>query len=318
MRVLLVGNTWPDACERAVRDLGHDVVSVNYRAEPHYVWTPDATGLPPTILRHRDRGAGEWRPEVVVLQQGDYRDGWCIPVSWVRAQQDHGACVVWWTYDYSAAQKRTLYADLALACNEILVCCEEDRAWFRARHSNVRLDYLGIDPAFWHPVDLTAPERQCYHSEVLLSGHLYPSRQYAIDCLRANGVNVETYGGAGQLLLDANRIRYAYQAAGVNVVVPYVHDGKPDPWYLFSRCFEIPACGGYMIAKRNAAFEWWLPEVPLFDTYAKMLELVLAGPDAEARAVSVKLTRRRVLQRFTLARFFGRILKGCQEAAHAD
>jgi len=31
-----------------------------------------------------------------------------------------------------------------------------------------------------------------------------------------------------------------------------------------------------------------------------------------------KLTRRRVLQRFTLARFFGRILKGCQEAAHAD
>jgi len=101
-------------------------------------------------------------------------------------------------------------------------------------------------------------------------------------------------------------------------VVPYVHDGKPDPWYLFSRCFEIPACGGYMIAKRNAAFEWWLPEVPLFDTHAKMLELVLAGPDAEARAVSVKLTRRRVLQRFTLARFFGRILKGCQEAAHAD
>ena len=60
------------------------------------------------------------------------------------------------------------------------------------------------------------------------------------------------------------------------------------------------------------------PSVPLFDTHAEMLKLVLAGPDAEARAVSVKLTRRRVLQRFTLARFFGRILKGCQEAAHAD
>jgi len=103
-------------------------------------------------------------------------------------------------------------------------------------------------------------------------------------------------------------------ASRINLVIPYVHEGQPDPWYLFSRCFEIPACGGYMIAQHNKAFDEFLPEVPTFTTAAEMIDLIRNGPDEDERERIVEATRDRVLQRFTLRRFFARILQGAEGA----
>lgn len=294
MNVLLITAHAPDQCRRAIEQLGHAVICIPYRRD-----RPEALSL--ETLRWTDRA---------IIHQGDHKDGTCIPVRVAQQLAQNGIRSTWWTYD--PPNKRPLYADLALSCDEQIVCTADDLEWLAAHGGSPRLGFCGIDPAYWRPVHLCHREVRCYGPPVAIVGHLYPDRAEAITLLRANDIDVGTWGTGEHdwPLLDTDRIRYVYQAAAVNVVIPYRWGDVLDPEYLICRHFEIPACAGFMICQSNDAVRNTFPDVPTFNDADEMLDLIryyLRHPDD--RAAIAKATRRRVCDHFTLTRFFGDILE---------
>lgn len=293
MNVLLIQTYANDASVRAVRALGHECRAVNYRRE----------GIPVSAIGR----AATW-PDVAIIHMGDYKDGTCLSPDLPRGLRATGIRTVWWSYDLSAVTKRPIYSELALACDEIIVCNADDLAFFSAQHPSVRIDHVGIDPDYWQPARLSCQEQACYRSDVSLVGHMYPSRQAAFTKLLRAGT-MPTVWGTGKpatFWLPTDRIRYVFQEAAVNLVMPYGHDDE----YLFSRHFEIPAVGGFMIAQDNAAVRRHLPMIPTFTTPDEMVAVVREYlPLPELRAQIADESRKAVLANWTLKRFFHDILE---------
>ena len=171
MNVMLLTTYAPSASRKAVEALGHACRVVNYRRE----------ALPGDMAAWSD---------VVVIHQGDNRTVQVLGPEVAEGLRVAGVRTVWWSYEPGIAGKHKLYKGLALACDEVIVCNEWERAWFGARHGCVRVDHAGIDPEFWAPCqpDLHWRERECYGVTASLCGHMYPNRQAALKCLVDAGV----------------------------------------------------------------------------------------------------------------------------------
>ncbi len=292
MNVQLIQMHAVERCAAAVRALGHEVRVCNYRSEP----------IPPIYT---------W-PDVVIVQQGDWKDGRCLPADIPKELRKRGIRCVWWTYD-PPATKRATYDEFAMAFDELVVCTEDDREFFGGKGADVRVDWVGIDPGYWRPAEphIHWKEEKCYGATCSIVGHMYPNRQEAIRVLQDAKIDVAVWGTGvpAAALLDTDRVRYVYQSCGVNVILPFEWNDEVDPEYLIMRHFEIPAVGGFAIAKRNRAVRRELPGIPTFDDFGEMVELVKRFAEAPAaRFDSAKETRARVLERFTLERFFKDII----------
>jgi len=297
MNVLLLQTYAVEPSRVVVETLGHTCEAVNYRAD----------GLSEDLFLE------DW--DAVYLHQGDFRGGDCLSEQVVRRFQRRGATVVWWTYD-PPVTKRDIYGHLALAADVAVVCTQSDREWLLTAQDGPRavaIDHAGIDPAFWRPSELSYRERECWgdRAACAVTGNLYPERQAAIAALRAAGLKVAVWGRGlpGVQWLDTERMRYVYQAVPVNVVQPIAWGGRLDAEYLICRHFEIPATGGFMVCAENAAVRREFPGVPTYRDLDELVSLVAwwSGQPSE-RARLAKIARARVLAKWTIARFWERML----------
>jgi len=301
MRVLLVQTYATAASQAAVVGLGHECGVWNYRHGPLVV-------------------KGEW-PDVVALQQGDFKDRTSLNPDLVRMWQAHGARVVWWTYD-PPVTKRPIYDELAKACDDQVVCTADDLQWYAGQGQVVRVDHVGIDPGVWSPEDVGWREQECYgaHADASVVGVLYPCRQRAIAALRAAGLEVAVWGRGlpGVQWLPVERVKLVYQSVPVNVVWP-IEWGGGDAEYLICRHFEIPAVGGFMVARRSAAVVREFPMVPTFGDLGELVAQVRWwGKRPRERAAVAAAARVVVLERWTVSAFFERMLGRAPQSAIGD
>jgi spore maturation protein CgeB len=130
-----------------------------------------------------------------------------------------------------------------------------------AKHATVLLPYFM--PWQDRPVQLTEEERGCYDTEVVFAGHYEPDgREESIRALVSAGLKVKLWGGhywsravLGDLydglapIVPAEGDDYAKALCGAKVCLCFLSKLNRDTYTR--RCFEIPACGGLMLAERT-------------------------------------------------------------------
>ena len=138
--------------------------------------------------------------------------------------------------------------------------CEEAMS-HGAKHAEVLLPYFM--PWQDRPMKLTAAESQRFQTDVVFVGHYEPDgRELSLRGLAEAGIRVKLWGGAywtsavlGDLyaslapIITAEGDNYAKALSGAKVCLCFLSKLNRDTYTR--RCFEIPACGGLMLAERT-------------------------------------------------------------------
>lgn len=148
------------------------------------------------------------------------------------------------------------------ACNFFFrrVNCIEAGA-HEARHAEVLLPYFR--PWRDRPLELTKEDQDRFGTDVVFVGHYErDGRELAIRALMSAGLKVKIWGGhywspvvLGDLyrslapITPAEGDDYAKALCGAKVCLAFLSKLNRDTYTR--RCFEIPACGGVMLAERT-------------------------------------------------------------------
>ena len=138
--------------------------------------------------------------------------------------------------------------------------CEEAVA-HGAKHAELLLPYF--QPWQDRPVKLSAAESQRFQTDVVFVGHYEPDgREMSLRALIKAGTQVKLWGGSywtravlGDVydylapISSAEGDDYAKALCGAKICLCFLSKLNRDTYTR--RCFEIPACGGLMLAERT-------------------------------------------------------------------
>lgn len=138
--------------------------------------------------------------------------------------------------------------------------CEEAIAR-GAKHAEILLPYF--IPWRDRPVEVSEAESQRFQTDVVFVGHYEPDgRELSLRALNEAGIKLKLWGGGywtrgilGDLyehlapIIPAEGHDYAKALCGAKICLCFLSKLNRDTYTR--RCFEIPACGGLMLAERS-------------------------------------------------------------------
>jgi spore maturation protein CgeB len=176
-----------------------------------------------------------------------------------------------------------------------------------AKHADVLLPYFL--PWQDRPVKILESERQRFETDVVFVGHYEPDgRELSLRALIEAGIKVKLWGGGywtrevlGDLydglapIITAEGDDYAKALCGSKICLCFLSKLNRDTYTR--RCFEIPACGGLMLAERTddlLSFFKEDEEACFFSSNAELVQKVqwlLHNPQERERIAAAGLRR---------------------------
>ena len=298
MRVLYLGATWhgsnAQSFRRAFERLGHDVVAIDtetplsepYRTIPMKVVRRLAGG---PLLRHRKvvleaavHAAREFRPEIVFLCKGIYFD----PSTIADIKNASGAFLIHWhPDDYMNPANQTPEFLAALPLFDVCATPKSFNVAELEADGARRVEFLAyaFDPEVHYPVPPRpgAPRAACF------VGGYEAERAASLEAAAVRGLDLEVWGGGWERAGRRSALRrvctfrsvfaedMARVFASANVSLGFLRKVNRDRHT--ARTFEIPACGGLMLAERTEEQRSFFEEgreALYFDTAEEMIATI--------------------------------------------
>lgn len=278
MKLLLVGSPqWPSVTVSfadAARGLGHecrlfDSERVNSGRRILVRVATRVFGVPPWAWPMQSRlleTVHAWRPDVVLVSKGP----WVAPGTLRRLRQLGPRLVNFATDDpfndaVSSRWLRQGISEYDLYCSTKRAIVDDlERAGARA----VTFVPFGFDPARHFPEHPAAGELSSYECDLAFIGGADLDRVPVFEAVAscAPEIHLALYGGlwerhAGVARFRrgfANGARFRHAVAGARVNLGLVRRANRDGHAM--RTFEIPACGGFMLAERTSEHEEWFTD----------------------------------------------------------
>jgi hypothetical protein len=219
-------------------------------------------------------------------------------------------------YQYRHFFKAVTSYDVHVVTNELSAAMLADRG---AR--SVIMTEFGYDPDLHRPITLNESEGKLFRSDVVFAGHWEPSYARKVLSLRRAGFELALYGSNWSRaigLADRRSVRPIFGEAYVKALVgARLGLGLVSGWnrnQATHRTFEIPACGGFLLAQRTRQHQEYFTEgkeAEFFDSDDELIDKshFYLSHDNRRRAIAKAGYERCVASGHTIRQLTGRILE---------